>query len=235
MTLDEVMGELESMGTAQTKKTFMRHGAKEPYFGVKIGDMKKIQKKVKKDHTLSLALYDTGNADAMYLAGLISDPPKMTKPLLQKWVKAAYWHTLSAYTVAWVTAESNHGAELAREWIDSPKEQIATAGWSTLSSLVAIKDDQDLDLDELVELLDRVVKRIHKAQNRVKCVMNGFVIAVAGYVEPLLSKAKGAAKAIGQVDVDMGDTDCKVPYALGYIEMLEEKGRIGKKRKSAMC
>ena len=235
MTLDEVMRELESMGTAQTKKTFLRHGAKEPFFGVKVGDMKKIQKKVKKDHALSLALFDTGNADAMYLAGLISDPPKMTRPLLQKWVKGAYWHGISSYTVPWVAAESNFGMELAREWIDSPKEQIANAGWFTLSSLVSIKDDEELDLDELVELLDRVVKQVHKAQNLVKAAMNGFVIAIGGHVAPLLPKAKAAAKAIGHVDVDMGDTDCKVPNALGYIQMLEEKGRIGRKRKSAMC
>ena len=65
--------------------------------------------------------------------------------------------------------------------------------------------------------------------------MNGFVIAIGGHVAPLLPKAKAAAKAIGHVDVDMGDTDCKVPNALGYIQMLEEKGRIGRKRKSAMC
>ena len=73
LSLDEVMRTLKQAGTAQTKKTFMRHGAKEPYFGVKIGDMKKIQRKVKKDHTLSLALYDTGNADAMILATMLME------------------------------------------------------------------------------------------------------------------------------------------------------------------
>ncbi len=59
------------MGSEQTKKVFMRHGAREPFFGVKVGDMKKIVKRVKKNHELSLALYDTGNGDAMYLAGLM--------------------------------------------------------------------------------------------------------------------------------------------------------------------
>ena len=43
------------------------------------------------------------------------------------------------------------------------------------------------------------------------------------------------AKALGKVPVDMGDTDCKVPEASAYIAMLEEKGRIGKKRKMAAC
>ena len=67
------------------------HGVKEPIFGVKIEDMKKIQKRIKKDYQLALDLYDTGIYDAMYLAGLIADDAKMTKKDLQHWVdKATY-------------------------------------------------------------------------------------------------------------------------------------------------
>ena len=73
MTADEIVAELKKLGTAQTKKTWMTHGAQEPCFGVKIEDMKKIQKRVKMDYQLALDLYDTGIADAMYLAGLIAD------------------------------------------------------------------------------------------------------------------------------------------------------------------
>jgi 3-methyladenine DNA glycosylase AlkD len=235
MTADEVMTELKALGNEQQKKTFLRHGAKEPFFGVKIGDLKVIQKRVKKDHALALALYDTGNSDAMYLAALIAEPEKMTKPQLQKWVKKAYWHMLSQYTVAWVAAESRFATELALEWIDSPKELIAIAGWSTYASYVSITPDEDLDLDEIVGLLERVRAEIHGAQNLVKYAMNGFVIAVGGCVPALNAKAKAVAKAIGTVEVDMGDTDCKVPLAADYIAKVERAGKLGAKRKSAMC
>ena len=78
----------------------MRHGAREPFYGVKVEDLKKLQKRIKKDHALALALYDTGNSDAMYLAGLIAEPAKMKKADLQRWVKNAYWHMLSDCAVA---------------------------------------------------------------------------------------------------------------------------------------
>src|SRR3954471_15409620 len=106
MTAAEVVAELARLGTEQTKKTLMRHGVKEPLFGVKIGDMKPLLKKIKNDHALALALYDTGIYDAMYLAGLVAAPPKMTKADLRKWVKAATSPSLCGYTVAWVAAES---------------------------------------------------------------------------------------------------------------------------------
>ena len=137
--------------------------------------------------------------------------------------------------IDWAAAESNHGVELAREWIDSPKESVASCGWATYSSLVAITDDEELDLDEIVELLDRVQKEVHTAQNRVRYVMNGFVIAVGSYVLPVASKAKAVAKAIGEVKVYMGGTACKVPLATEYIAKVEKAGKAGKKRKSAMC
>ena len=45
MKLIEVMNKLKSLGNENTKKVLMRHGAKEPFYGVKVGDLKKIQNK----------------------------------------------------------------------------------------------------------------------------------------------------------------------------------------------
>jgi len=235
MDLPKVMAQLKKLGTEQTKKTFLRHGAREPLFGVKVGDLKTIQKKIKRNHALALELYETGNADAMYLAGLIADPEQMTKADLRKWVRGANSKMLAGYTVPWVASESRYGRELALEWIDAKEEPIATAGWSTYSSLVAIKPDAELDLHEVEGLMGRVKSEIGRAPNSVRYAMNNFVIAVGGYVAPLSAKAKAAAKAIGRVEVDMGDTACNVPDALAYIAKIEKMGRVGQKRKTAMC
>jgi 3-methyladenine DNA glycosylase AlkD len=235
VNVDAIMKELESLGSAQTKKTWINHGGKEPLFGVKIGDMKPIVKRVKKNHELSLGLYATGNADAMYLAGLIADENKITKADLQQWVDQAYCGMVAEYTVPWVAAESRFGWELGLKWIDSKKETVASAGWATLASLVGIKPDEELDLKALEGLLARVKKEIHAAPNRVRYVMNGFVIAVGCHVTPLSAKAMQTAKAIGKVDVFMGNTACKVPDAPEYIAKVADMDRVGKKRKMARC
>lgn len=231
----EIVAELKKLGSESIKKILLKHGAREPFFGVKIEYLKKIQKRIKKDHALALELFDTGIGDAQYLAGLIADPPKMTKAQLQKWLKTASWGMVGEYTVPWVASESRFGAELARTWIDSKNEDVATSGWSTWSSLVSIKPDAELDLAGLEELLNRVKEQIHTAPNRVRYAMNGFVIAAGSYVPGLTTKAKAAARAIGQVVVDMGGTACKVPDAVTYIEKVEKAGRVGRKRATAMC
>jgi 3-methyladenine DNA glycosylase AlkD len=235
MTLDEVMKKLEEMGTEQTKKTFLRHGAKEPFFGVKVGDLKKLVKDVKKDQELARALYETGNSDAMYLAGLTVNPKTVTKELLQDWVKKAYWYMLAEYTVASLAAESDYARDLAREWIQSEDEMIATCGWSTYANYLSITPDEKLDLEEIAALLKQVEDTIHEEKNRVRYTMNNFVISVGAYLPALHEQAIEAAKKIGKVHVDMGQTGCKVPLATEYIQKIEERGKIGAKRKTCIC
>jgi len=229
------MKELKSMGSESYKKLFVKHGAVEPFYGVKIEYLKKIVKRVKKNHQLALELYDTGNSDAMYLAGLIVDDAKMTKKDLQHWLKKAPWSMIYEYTVPWVAAESNYGYELALEWIDSNDEKIATSGWATLGGIVALRSNDELDIPKIKSLVQRVEKNIHKAPNRVRYVMNGFIIAVGSYIPELTSFAKDTSKRIGTVMVDMGDTACKVPSAADYIMKVEDRGKLGKKKKTVKC
>lgn len=235
MNVQTIMKELEAKGSEGVKKILLKHGIKEPFFGVKVEDLKVIQKKVKKDYQLAKDLYNTGNADAMYLAGLIADEDKMTKNDLRGWVKQAFSTNISEYTVPWIAAESKFGYELAIEWIEAKEEFIAACGWSTLSSLVAIKPDSELDIKAIKKLLTRIEKNIHKADNRVRQKMNGFIIAVGSYITSLTDDAVNTSKKIGQIKVDMNGTACKIPDPIKYIEKIKDRGTLGKKKKMARC
>jgi 3-methyladenine DNA glycosylase AlkD len=235
MTAKEILAELKPLGSDSYKRVIFNHGVKEPCFGVKVSDLQKIQKRIKKDYQLALDLYDTGNYDAMYLAGLIADDAQMTKKDLQRWIANATHSPLAGSTVPWVAAGSPHGWELALEWIDSKKALTAAAGWATLGSLVSIKDDSDLDMPELKRLLERVRNSIHKAEDAVRRQMNLFVIAVGSYVQPLTDIAIQIGEKTGPVTVDMGNTSCQVPFAPDYIRKVQKRGAIGKKRKTAKC
>lgn len=235
MKVEEILKELENYGDERTKSTLLKHGAKEPFFGVKVADLKKILKKTKKNHELSLQLYNTGNSDAMYLAGLMADESKITKEQLNNWVDKAFWYYLSEFAVPWVAAETEFGFELGKEWIESDVERIAAAGWATLSSFAGVNEDENLDLTEYNNLLNKVESEIHSAQNRVRYAMNGFVISVGTYLKELTAKSQEVANNIGKVEVSMGKTACKVPLATDYIQKVIDKNRVGKKRKTARC
>ena len=204
--------------------------------GVSIADLKPIAKSIKGQQALACELYATGIMDAMYLAGMVADGAQLTAAQLNQWVEGAEGlQMISEYTVPWVTVDNPQARALALKWMKSKKEHIAAAGWCTYAGLVALLPDQSLDLAEIQTLLDTVVKQIHTSPNRVRHTMNGFVIAVGSYVKPLGKQAKAAARQIGAVTVDMGETACKVPLATAYIEKIEAAGRIGQKRKTIRC
>jgi 3-methyladenine DNA glycosylase AlkD len=229
-----VVAELRGLASESCKKTLMRHGAREPLFGVRIGDMQPIRKRIQGNHELALGLYDTGISDAMYLAGLVADPLSMTAADLDRWASVAEW-ALLVCAVAGVAAESEHGTALALGWIDDRRPHVAECGWTTLTNILSITPDDQLDLPKCRALLKRVESSVHKQPNRVRYAMNGFVIGLGCFVPALTEAALAAADRIGPVAVDMGETACEVPAARAYIEKVRDRGTLGKKKKSARC
>ena len=232
MTVKENLAQLKEWESPKTKALMSKHGVKEPFHAVRIEDLKKIARKLKVNYELSLELFDTGNSDAMFLAGLISDGKKMTKEDLEHWADGAYWQYISENTVAWAAAESNYGTELALKWIDSDREFVADAGWTTLANLASMKADKELDLKLYKSLIERVVKTINRSPNRVRYSMNGFIISAGGFITSLTSEALTAAMKIGKIHVDLGGAACKVPVVKEQIASMEKKGILGKKRKN---
>ncbi len=54
-------------------------------------------------------------------------------------------------------------------------------------------------------------------------------------MKELTELAIETANTIGKVDVDLGPTACMVPDAVEYIRKVQERGTIGKKRKTVKC
>jgi DNA alkylation repair enzyme len=236
-TVQSVMEELRACGKESYLKTFIRHGIPaDRTFGVPNPDLKSIAKSIKGQQDLALELFATGNMDAMYLAGIVVDGAKMTRVQLQAWAGGSHGMTVIAnYPVAWAAIENKDGWEVALEWIQSDDAMIQCSGWSTLSGIVTVTPDDQLNLNKVSELLVFVQQEIHGAQNRPKSAMNTFVITVGCYVLPLHMKAKEIAMAIGVVTLDHGDTDCKTKTASEAIEKFESSGKLGMKRKTVRC
>jgi len=236
MTSKQVLEELKKAGSESIKKIYLKHGAKEPFYGVKVEDMKKIQKKVKENgQQVALELFASGVGDAQYLAALMAHGSKMSKKELQDWAESASWQMISEYSVAWVASENEEAFDIALKWIDSKKPNVASSGWNTLSSIMATWPDEKLDIPMLKKLLARVEKEIDKAPNRVRYCMNGFVIAAGSFMKDLTTLATATGKKISHVEVDMNGTYCKVPFAPDYIKKVVDKGNLGKKKKTVKC
>jgi 3-methyladenine DNA glycosylase AlkD len=216
MTLAEVMRELEKAGTAQARKIYARHGATGPMFGVSFATLKAMTQRIDVDHELALALWETGNLDARNLAVKIVDPARMTSAALDRWAREVCPSRMCGGYVSMLAAETPLGAAKADEWLHSKDARLHSSAWTLLGQLA--QRDESLPDAYFEKRLAEIERTIHAAPNNERAGMNQAVITI-GLRSPGLRKAAlAAAKRIGKVEVDHGDTDCETPDAAAYIE-----------------
>lgn len=215
LSLNEVMSALEKVGTAQTRKTYARHGGKAPMFGVSFADLKILMKRIKVDHELARALWDTGNLDARNLAVKIADPLLMTVKDLDAWASESTARMCAGY-VAHLAAEGPHGRSRAEAWLASRSTHLRVSGW-LLAGILAMRDEV-LPVNWFAARLATIENGIHVAPNEEREAMNGALISIGCRDAGQRKAAVAAAKKIGPVDIDHGDTDCKTPLAADSIE-----------------
>jgi 3-methyladenine DNA glycosylase AlkD len=232
MQLSEAMTRLERLGNESTLKTYRRHGVKGPAFGVRYGDLYKLQKEIGVDHALAQGLWKSGNHDARILATLVADPAAMSLEDLEAWHGDVDDYGLND-AVATVAVRSGVARQVAERWRGAKAEYRSAAGWHVAGGLSA--PDTDVDDAWLRPLLAEIRTGIHAAPNRTRNAMNSVLISIGGYRPALRDEALAVAKAIGKVEVDHGDTSCKTPDAVEYIEKMavRHSKKAAKKKTSA--
>jgi 3-methyladenine DNA glycosylase AlkD len=235
LDFDSLMRALETLGTAHTKKSYLSRGVREPLFGVATGAMKPLKKQIGVDQALADRLWDTGNYDAMYFAGMIADVRVMTEADFDRWIDGAYCAMLSDFVVAVTLAESDLAQRVANRWIRSGEENRASAGWACYEWLLGWRPDSYFEPDTVRELLELDAATIHEASPRVKRAMNNFILAVGVSYQPLHDEALKTAQDIGVVEVVSNGKVKPLGSASEQIRKAAEKGKIGFKRRAVRC
>ena len=234
MQLNEIMEQLNFLGNERTKKYYVSHGAKEPVFGCTISSMKPLFKQLKFNQTLADQLFDTGNYDAMYLAGMIAEPNKMMHTDFDRWIEKAYFYMISDFIVSVTLAESDIGEQVADRWIESDKELTVSAGWKAYEWMLGTRKNETFNASRLKELIEIIPIRFDTQPPRAQSSMIDFLQAVAISFPPLHEEAIEAAKKIGRREIKLEN---KVRIVDSYTSITDEvnKGRLGFKRKHVRC
>ncbi len=215
MTLDETMSALEAAGSAQTRKTYARHGATGPMFGVSFATLKTMRKQIGIDHELALALWDTGNVDACNLAVKVVDPARMSSADLDRWAGTPSARMFSTY-VAYLAAEGPHAHKKCETWLTARKETVRSVGWSLVAALAML--DEVLPDAWFATRLAEIEVSIHESPNAQRSAMLHALIAIGCRSAALRKSVTAAAKRIGKVEIDHGDTACKTPDVVPTLE-----------------
>ncbi len=216
LTYDEAMAALEAAGTEQTRKTYLRHGAGEPTFGVKFGDLRPLGKKVGTDHALAEQLWASGNTDARLLACMVADPAQVSEDELDAWLEDIDTYFLVDTFVAEIASKTPGRLERAERWIASDRDRTAQAGWD-LMNLVALSDE-DVDDDVFEAQLALIAERIEGYGNWTRRSASNTITGIGLRNVELEAAARKTAATMGQVEFDPGQTSCVMPDPIEYLE-----------------
>ena len=221
MNLTDAIQQLEALGSEQTRKTWRRHGAVDPMFGVKFGDLAKLQKRIKVDHSLTSELWRTGIHDARLLACMVVDATAVTEKELKAWASDLK-DSSTAEALAGLASRTPMAAKIREAWLADPKLQ--RAGWSMVAH--GARDGTSLDEAASLDYLKRVEAGIHRAENWTRRTMMYAVISIGGRNAKLRKAAEDVIRRIGPVAFDPGNTACEFPDPLPYIAKIWARKKV---------
>ncbi len=231
MSAQAILEELETLGNAQNRTIYARHGVGSNQYGVSYADLKTLKKRLKTNHTLTIELWNSGNHDARVLATMIADPQQLDAETIDAWAGDLQNYVLSD-AFANLISQTAHMQPYMEQWTCSDDEWIGRVGWQLLAHLAI--HDQNLPDAYFETYLDTIKRDIHTRKNRVRDAINNALISIGMRNDYLETQALEVAAYIGKVDVDHGQTSCKTPDAADYIrkgrQRQQQKGKTTHKR-----
>ena len=219
MKLDEVMAQLEALGDEKVRKRNAKRGAGENQFGANLGDIKKLAKKLKRDHELGQALWATGNIDAQFLATLLVKPDQLSADELDAMVREGTFDRVADWLNSYVVKLHPDKEALRERWMTDPDPMAARAGWNLTAGRV-VKQPEGLDLDAL---LDRLEAEMGDAPPAAQWTMNFALVEIGIHFPKHRKRALAIGEQLGVFSDYPTSKGCTSPFAPIWINAMVER------------
>lgn len=219
MTVNEILERLESLGDDARRAHNTRAGAPDNQFGVKLGDIRAMAKKIKADHELALNLWDTGNVEAQLLATLIIKPTSLSADELDKLTRSVTCAQVADWLNAYVVAEHPEKESLRQKWMTAKDRWAARAGWNFTAGRV----NKGADGLDLIALLDRIEREMPKATPEVQWTMNNTLAAIGIHHPEHRERAIAIGEEIGLYRDWPVSRGCTPPYVPVWVEAMVKR------------
>ncbi|WP_099469437.1 DNA alkylation repair protein [Konateibacter massiliensis] len=169
MKKQEVLAILYDLGNEKRKQMYIKNGASENTHGVLLGELRKLAKKLGKDHELALELWQSENTEAQWLACMMFHAKELSLDEIRSMVSELTYSDLTDKFIGEVVCYHEEADTLLNEWVDSDKDHLGRAGWNLIVHQVA---EGKLTDGELEELLTTIKAKLQAATPKTQWAMN---------------------------------------------------------------
>jgi len=170
-TVERIVAELRRLGTKHNVEGMARYGIRaKKVFGVSKPKLDALAKRIGKNHALGLELWSTGIQDAKILAGLISEPEKVTGTQMELWVRDFdNWDSCDG-TCCHLFVLADGAWEKAFTWTKR-KEEFQKRGGFALAAYLAYRDKAAAD-SKYLKFLKVIEREAEDERNFVRKAVN---------------------------------------------------------------
>jgi len=214
MILKEALAQLKALGNETVRARNAKNGAGKDQYGVQLGDIRKLAAKIKANHELGLALWETENIDARLLAILLINPKKLSSKEVDRMVRSATFPWLADWLNAYVVKQHPDKEALREKWMKAKDPMAARAGWNLTAERVARSPD-GLDL---TGLLDRIESEMGAAHPKTQWTMNSCLAQIGIHSPALRKRALAIGESLGIYRDYPVSKGCTSPFAPIWIK-----------------
>lgn len=205
----EVLADLKALGNEKVRLQNKKQGAQNNQFGLKLGDLRKLAKKIKPNQELALSLWDTGNLDAQFLAILLTTPVSLSNNQLDQMVRSIAFVRVADWFNAYILKEHPDKESLRKKWMEDKDKWAARSGWSLTAGKIS-RNAEDLDLNAL---LDRIESEMTHALPEVQWTMNTALAQIGIHHPHVRQRALYIGEKLGIYRDYPTSKGCTSPFA----------------------
>src|SRR5687768_16173028 len=221
MTLTEALKHLKALGNEKVRAQNAKGGAGEKQFGVSLGDIRTLAKKIKTNHELALSLWETGNVDAQFLATLLIQPKKLSARDMDRMVRSISFVRVADWLISYVVRQHPDKEALRQDWMQSDDRWASRAGWDLSAERVG-KSPDGLDIPAL---LARIESELATAVPEVQWTMNNTLATIGIHFPKLRKRAIAIGEKVGLYRDWPVSKGCVIPFVPVWIDhMVSRQG-----------
>ena len=222
-TVKSILSELEPLINETSKKVYFKQSIQEEVLGIKMGDLRKMAKRIGKNNELAWNLWITNIYELRILALSIFDGKNLSEnELLNLITSTDTKYLIDEYAFS-LDAQRNDQLERIEDWFKHDDPRVRQTAWNLA---IVLNNSNQLSFEQRKTLVDRIEHELLDQEPNTQYAMNRLLSEIGIRYDDLTDRCVAIGEKIGLYREMKVAKGCTSLYAPAWIEA----GRRNRKR-----
>ena len=222
-TVKSILSELEPLINETSKKVYFKQGIQEEVLGIKMGDLRKLAKRIGKNNGLAWNLWKTNIYELRILALSIFDGKNLNESELLNLITSSDTKYLIDEYAFSLDAQRDDQLERMETWFKHDDQRVRQTAWNLA---IVLNNSNQLSYEQRKALVDRIDQKLLDQEPNTQYAMNRLLCEIGIRYDDLTDRCVAIGEKLGLYREMKVAKGCVSLYAPAWIEA----GRRNRKR-----